>query len=292
MSNSYDKHKNQVEQARKRDGKFGSYEAGESGTTLAPAQAAQRTGPTDDELASSIDSAMEGRQWQAADVGQTDGVQTFGLADAEGNKLVEVRNDNNRGFHEIWDHSAEAPRMVSSTKAGYASADQIAYRAAEHYDALSSGRDPLGEAQPRPTHSAQDGLPDSYFDLTETTAETQAAARELNTLGQNEGWEVAAVTTGGGNEAFEIAESGDSKHAPGAYGVMVCDMHGSGDLDQDGWGVYASYQDADGEWIEDDDELAFEPIEIEDSSDTEALKAAVMRKMSDAHRKSEEAHGW
>lgn len=34
MTTSYDKHKSQVEAARKQDGKFGSYEAGESGATL------------------------------------------------------------------------------------------------------------------------------------------------------------------------------------------------------------------------------------------------------------------
>lgn len=379
MSNSYNTHKTQVEAARKNNGEFGSYQAGESGASLAPSGAvdhgydreeaktmveseghyaveaddnthaviesteagwdvytdiggsksgdvdsqddletaltafedriayetswgdgeknqpseapsqrdwfAPPTPPmsevTDDELASSIDQAMAGKDWRASDVGEVNGVMTFGLADRRGKQLVQVRNDKARGFHEVWDHSADEPRMVSSTTAGYASADQIAARAVEHYDALSAGLDPLEEARTANHYPAGDGLPTSYgFDIREADPEARAAAKHMqSTFGDD--YEIEVADTGGGNEMITISGGPEGS----AFEARVHSPDG-GSLDSSGWTVTGAYQDADGDWVEDDEELLDNAYEIPDSEDLGALRTGIEGKLAVARAKA------
>lgn len=175
----------------------------------------------------------------------------------------------------VEDHTGSLPRTVVSGHDNGMMNSYTASRAVEHFESVRSGRDPLTEAQQADTYPARDGLPASYgFDLRERSHAAQALARGLSERFDDEGTDVSAYDSGGGNEIIGIR--GRHPETGRGYEVMVSSRDG-GSLDEDGWAVGADYEQ-DGEWGHSDlSELYETEISSSAAETTEAVEDALSR---------------
>lgn len=180
----------------------------------------------------------------------------------------------------VEDHTGSLPRTVVSGHDNGMMNSYTARRAVEHYQSVGAGRDPLTEAQQADTYPARDGLPASYgFDLRERSHAAQAMARGLTERFEDEGTDVSAYDSGGGNEIIGIR--GRHPETGCGYEVMVSSRDG-GSLDEDGWAVGADYEQ-DGEWGHSDLSELYETETDSSAAETaEAVEDALIRARQNA----------
>lgn len=189
----------------------------------------------------------------------------------------------------VEDHVGQAaPRTVVSSHDDQRLNAHTAQRAVEHHRDVTAGRDPLAESQEALKFAGRDGLPTSYgFDLSRSGGEARSVAGEINAqFDLPNATRVEAYDSGGGNEVISV--SGGDEGAE--YQVMVTSPD-AGSLDEHGWVVTAAYQDADGQWVEDDDELAMEPIEVPGGTHPGVVHDAVSRRFEQLKAKVAELRG-
>lgn len=188
----------------------------------------------------------------------------------------------------VEDHVGEYSRPVLSSNDDQRLNAHTAQRAVEHHRAVTAGRDPLEEAQEALTFPGRDGLPTSYgFDLSGSGDEAKSVAGEINArFDVPNVTRVEAYDSGGGNEVISVSGGDEAEQ----YQVLVTSGDG-GSLDEDGWSVTAAYQDADGQWVEDDDELTMKPIEVPGGRHPGVVHDAVSRRFEEVLAKVAASRG-
>lgn len=217
-----------------------------------------------------------------------DGKVTISQSPSQSFDLPDSRTHETGARFVVEDHAEDQPRPVIQASDDPRLNSSTAQRAVQHLRALQAGRDPLNEARDEDYRPAREGLPPSYgLDLSETGEDTQALARKLQSqFGSPEDEDVVAYDSGGGMEVIKVSEADPDS----IYEVRVSSIDG-GSLDGPGWSVTAAYLDSDGEWVEDDGELALDPIEIEDASSTDRASQAVEERMGQVKAKVAASRG-
>lgn len=272
-------------------------DAGDAATVSAMSSPGLRRGPEATELEHSLGRWLTPDDADATVVTErSDGSATYDIAGA-GKTFVDLHPGQrielpSGGVHEIPDRAVvsyigaegeqkEARSTMLDGRAYFT--DSVGSGAAEiHHKVAVEGCDPIAESQAS-NHHTNAGLPDSYgFDLAECSPEVREAASELNDQARDNGWYIEGAHLGGGFEGIQIIdESSDAQ-------VLVTCREG-GALDQDGWGVAAMYTDGDGDLVNDDEDLMFDPIEFDDKTDHQALRQAVEQKVAQAVEKAKAA---
>lgn len=226
-----------------------------------------------------------------------DGTQTFilgaGEVDIQRTPATAISLPSGGQHHipaqfSVEDHVGEYSRPVLSSNDDQRLNAHTAQRAVEHHRAVTAGRDPLEEAQEALTFPGRDGLPTSYgFDLSGSGDEAKSVAGEINArFDVPNVTRVEAYDSGGGNEVISVSGGDEAEQ----YQVLVTSRD-AGSLDEDGWSVTAAYQDADGQWVEDDDELTMKPIEVPGGRHPGVVHAAVSRRFEEVKAKVAASRG-
>lgn len=272
-------------------------DAGDAATVSTMSSTGLRRGPEATELEHSLGRWLKPEDADATVVTErSDGSVTYDIAGA-GKTFVDVHPGQRMelpsgGVHEISDRAVisyigaedeqkDARSTILDGRAVFT--DSVGSGAAEiHHKVAAEGRDPVAEAQAK-NHYANESLPDSHgFNLAECSPEVREAASELNDQARDKGWYIEGAHLGGGFEGIQVIDESSN-----AQVLVTC--RDGGELDQDGWGVAAMYTDADGDLVNDDEDLMFDPIEFDDKTDTQALRQAVAQKMSQAAEKAKAA---
>ena len=226
-----------------------------------------------------------------------DGTQTFilgaGEVDIQRTPATAISLPSGGQHHipaqfSVEDHVGEYSRPVLSSNDDQRLNAHTAQRAVEHHRAVTAGRDPLEEAQEALTFPGRDGLPTSYgFDLSGSGDEAKSVAGEINArFDVPNVTRVEAYDSGGGNEVISVSGGDEAEQ----YQVLVTSPDG-GSLNEDGWAVTAAYQDADGQWVEDDDELTMKPIEVSGGTHPGVVHDAVSRRFEEVKAKVAASRG-
>lgn len=148
MSTSYDKHKSQVENARRANGEFGTYESGESGATLGSAPASRPTDDITDDIRERLEDS--GTPVRHDNVFSGDGVDYIGIGEYDGHYPITVDVTDDEA--QVWKHSGAAGSTKVHTQAlnGPEDAEEVAQIAEHAYRTRKVARDGSNPLAPEP----------------------------------------------------------------------------------------------------------------------------------------------
>ena len=207
MSNSYQAHKSQVEAARQGDGKFGSYEAGESKATLAEAPMSEG-----DRIAEWISGQLDG---VPAEVVDQDTIAIGEERDDGLSPMSVLKVDDGHWEFIAPDPDGEQSNITDATGDAYGSGNHIATAAADFYRDNVSGESAISEAQ----------LPEAQgFDWNDVGERHRRIAAELNeAYSVNDNTTVESYNSGGGVINHEVRVTGAWNDT---YSAIVADLDG------------------------------------------------------------------